>query len=163
MPTRRRKRSPPGTRRRALELLEASIVSGLTIAIALRTEGNQRQSQTNRKQSILLRCGRFDARRRSTLICCRRTRISASSCALDLKSEVRTPRISLNRSIIRSRAYPVYLLRYAESNFRYTHDVTLGWMPTADAEANGLSNFAQTRLVRGPNLVPMISARSNAR
>ena len=34
MPTRRRKRSPPGTRRRALELLEASI-DGCTEAIML--------------------------------------------------------------------------------------------------------------------------------
>jgi hypothetical protein len=49
-----------------------------------------------------LRC-----RRRSTLICCRRIRFSASSFALDLKSEARTPRISLNRSFIRSRTYPV--------------------------------------------------------
>src|SRR6516162_2359984 len=48
-------------------------------------EGNQRQSQTNRKRSVLFRCARFDARRRSTLICSRRTRISASSFALDLK------------------------------------------------------------------------------
>ena len=41
----------------------------------------------------------------------RRTRISAASFALDLKSEARRSRISLNRSVIRSRAYPVYLLR----------------------------------------------------
>src|SRR5664279_6164484 len=56
-------------------------------------------------------CGRFDARRRSTLICCRRIRISASSFALDLKSEATTPRISLNRSFIRSRTYAVCSLR----------------------------------------------------
>src|SRR5947209_6456800 len=74
-------------------------------------------SQTNRKRSILLRYGRFDARRRSTLICCRRTRISASSFALDLKSEARAPRISLNRSVIRSRAYPVFPLRLCRIQF----------------------------------------------
>jgi hypothetical protein len=49
----------------------------------------------------------FLCRRRSTLICCRRTRISASSFALDLKSEARTPRISMGRSVMRPRAYPV--------------------------------------------------------
>ena len=35
------------------------------------------------------------------------TRFSASSFALDLKSKARTPRISLSRSVIRPRAYPV--------------------------------------------------------
>ena len=64
-----------------------------------------------KKRSVLLRYGRFGARRRSTLICCRRIRISAASFALDLKSEVRTPRISLNRSFIRSQTYPVCSLR----------------------------------------------------
>ena len=67
--------------------------------------------QTNRKRSVLSRCGRFGARRRSTLICCRRIRISASRFALDLKSEAMTPRISLNRSIIRSQTYAVCSLR----------------------------------------------------
>src|SRR5450759_553583 len=67
--------------------------------------------QTNRRRSVLFRSGRFGIRRRSTLICCRRTRISASSFALDLKSEATTPRISLNRSFIRSRTYAVCSLR----------------------------------------------------
>src|ERR1019366_6040378 len=48
---------------------------------------------------------------RSTLICCRRIRISASSFALDLKSEASTPRISLNISFIRSQTSPVCSLR----------------------------------------------------
>ena len=93
------------------------IVSGLTIAIAPRTEGNQRESQTNRKRSVLLRCGRLGVRRRSTLICCRRTRFSASSVALALKREARIPRISLNRSVIRMRAYAVRLLRLRRIEF----------------------------------------------
>jgi hypothetical protein len=71
LPTRLRDRRRQYARKPAR--CQRMIVSGLTIAIALRTEGNQRQSQTNRKRSVLLRCGRFDARRRSTLICCRAT------------------------------------------------------------------------------------------
>src|SRR5450830_635982 len=45
------------------------------------------------------------------MICCRRIRISASSFALDLQSEASTPRISLNRSFIRSRTYAVCSMR----------------------------------------------------
>jgi hypothetical protein len=59
-------------------------------------------------------------RQRSRLICCRRTRFSASNVALALKREARIARISLNRSAIRMRAYAVRLLLHAESNFRYT-------------------------------------------
>src|SRR4029077_6029454 len=70
------------------------MVSGLTIATTSRTDGNQRYSQTNRKRSELLRCGRFGICRRSTLTCCRRTRFSASSVALALKREAWIPRIS---------------------------------------------------------------------
>src|SRR5713226_3506465 len=55
--------------------------------------------------------------RRSTLICCRRTSISASSSALDLKSEAKTPRISLSTSVIRPRAYPVHSLRLCRIEF----------------------------------------------
>src|ERR1700723_1660640 len=89
------------------------MVSGLTIATSSRTDGNQ----TNRKRSVLLRCGRFGVRRRSTLSCCRRTRFSASSVALALKREARIPRISLNRSVIRMRAYAVRLLRLRPIEF----------------------------------------------
>jgi hypothetical protein len=42
----------------------------------------------------------------STLTCWRSIRFSASSLALDLKSEARTWRNSLNKSIIRQQAYP---------------------------------------------------------
>src|SRR6202022_5087893 len=56
-------------------------------------------------------------RRRNTLACCRRTRVSASSVALALKREARIPRISLNRSVIRMRAYAVRLLRLRRIEF----------------------------------------------
>src|SRR6201988_964617 len=72
---------------------------------------------TNRKRSVLLRCGRFGVRRRSTLTCCRRTRFSASSVALALKREARIPRIRLNRSVIRMRVYAVRLLRLRRIEF----------------------------------------------
>src|SRR3984957_3952374 len=93
------------------------MVSGRTIATTSRTDGNQRQSQTNKKRSVLLRCGRSSVRRRSTLTCCRKTRFSASSVALALKREARIPRISLNRSVIRMRAYAVRPLRLRRIEF----------------------------------------------
>src|SRR5271168_2310346 len=51
------------------------------------------------------------------MTCCRRTRFSASSVALALKREARIPRISLNRSVIRVRAYAVRLLRLRRIEF----------------------------------------------
>src|ERR1039457_6300608 len=80
--------------------------------------GRIRRGHTETTHSVIWLSGR-----RSTLICCRRTRISASSFALDLKSEARTPRISLSRSVIRPRAYPVCSMRHAESNIRHTQPV----------------------------------------
>src|ERR1700733_5235931 len=115
LPTRLRDRQRQYVRNPAR--CQRMMVSGLTIATTSRTDGNQRQSQTNRKRSVLLRCGRFGVRRRSTLTCCRRTRFSASSVALALKLEARIPRISLNRSVIRLRAYAVRLLRLRRIEF----------------------------------------------
>src|SRR5450759_1687692 len=82
------------------------------------------RSQTNRKRSVLLRCGRFGVRRPSTLTCCRRIRFSASSVALALKREARIPRISLNKSVIRMRAYAVRLLRLRQIEFS-VHTTTI--------------------------------------
>src|SRR5262245_34462018 len=96
------------------------IVSGRRIAIALRTEGNQRKSQRNSKRSVLLSCGRFDTCRRSTLSCWRRIRISATSFVLGLKNEAMIWRISRSNPIIKWQGYRVSASRLAESNFRYT-------------------------------------------
>jgi hypothetical protein len=74
-------------------------------------------ASANRRRSIFVRAGRFGIRRRSTLICCRRTRFSASSSARDLNSEARMARISLSRSVIRPRAYPVCSLRRCRIQF----------------------------------------------
>src|SRR6202163_1543488 len=115
LPTRLRDRQRQYARNPAR--CQRMMVSGLTIATTSRTDGNQRKSQTNRKRSVLLRCGRFGVRRRSTLSCCRRTRFSASSVALALKREARIPSISLNRSVIRMRAYAVRLLRLRRIEF----------------------------------------------
>src|ERR1700740_2027401 len=115
LPTRLRDRQRQYARNPAR--CQRMMVSGLTIATTSRTDGNQRKSQTNRKRSVLLRCGRFGVRRRSTLTCCRKTRFSASSVALALKREARIPRISLNRSVIRMRAYAVRLLRLRRIEF----------------------------------------------
>src|ERR1700738_340317 len=115
LPTRLRDRQRQYARNPAR--CQRMMVSGLTIAITSRTDGNQRYSQTNRKRSVLLRCGRFGVRRRSTLTCCRRTRFSASSVALALKREARIQRISLSRSVITMRAYAVRLLRLRRIEF----------------------------------------------
>src|SRR6266566_9076721 len=96
------------------------IVSGRRIAMAPRMEGNQQQSQTNRKRSVLLSCGRFYTCRRSTLSCWRRTSISATSFVLGLKSEAMMWRISRSNSIIKWQGYRVSAWRLAESYFRYT-------------------------------------------
>jgi hypothetical protein len=53
----------------------------------------------------------------STLTCWRRIRFSASSLALDLKSEARTWGNSLNKSIIRQQAYPVCSSRPSRIEF----------------------------------------------
>src|SRR5262249_38071975 len=77
-------------------------------------------SQTNRKRSVLLSCGRFDTCRRSTLSCWRRIRISATSFVLGLNNETMIWRISRRNSIITWQGYRVSASRLAESNFRYT-------------------------------------------
>src|SRR5215831_2055637 len=95
------------------------IVSGRRIAIALRTKG--KTIEPNKQKAIgMLRCGRFDTCRRSTLSCWRRTRISATSFVLGLKSEAMIWRISRRNSIIKWQGYRVSPSRLAESNFR-TH------------------------------------------
>jgi hypothetical protein len=63
-------------------------VSGLGIFKAPSTPGAKRYSPANTKRSMLLKATRFGALRRSTLSWCRRTRISASSRALDRNSLV---------------------------------------------------------------------------
>src|SRR6266478_8816083 len=52
--------------------------------------------------------------------CRRRTRISATSFALGLKSEAMMWRISRSNSIIKWQGYRVSASRLAESNFRHT-------------------------------------------
>jgi hypothetical protein len=68
------------------------------------------------------------------LTCCRRTRFSASSVALALKREARIPRISLNRSVIRMRAYAVRLLRLRRIEF----SVHTGWADCSNATSTAL-------------------------
>src|ERR1700704_4630277 len=58
------------------------------------------------------------------MTCCRRTRFSASSVALALKREARIPRISLDRSVIRMRAYAVRLLRLRRIEFSVHTGIT---------------------------------------
>src|SRR5262245_22943777 len=86
-------------------------------------DGREPTIEPNEQRSVLLSCGRFDTCRRSTLSCWRRTRISATSFVLGLKSEAMIWRISRRNSIIKWQGYRVSASRLAESNFRYTQGI----------------------------------------
>ena len=92
LPTRLRDRQRQFARNPAR--CQRMMVSGLTIAIAPRAEGNQAEQKT----IGIVEVPSFRRPPAKHIDLCRRIRISASSFALDLKSKVRTPRISLNRS-----------------------------------------------------------------
>jgi hypothetical protein len=84
-------------------------------------KGREPTVEPNEQKAIgIAESCRFDTCRRSTLSGWRRTRISAASFALGLKSDVTMWRISRSNSIIRWQDYRVCALRLAESNFRHT-------------------------------------------
>jgi hypothetical protein len=85
------------------------MISGLTIA---QSRQGRRGTKPNKQKTIgIVEVPSFRCPPAKHIDLCRRIRISASSFAPDLKSKVGTPRISLNRSFIRSRTYPVCSLR----------------------------------------------------
>src|SRR5262249_32468547 len=72
-------------------------VSGLMIASAARTSGNNQQRPTKINRSVLLKAGLLGPIRRRTLICWRSTRFSASSAALERNKPTSAHQISLQR------------------------------------------------------------------
>jgi hypothetical protein len=75
-------------------------VSGRTIASASCILGNSRQTPPNISLSIEPNRSLLGLARRSTLICCLSSKISASSVARDRSRSITIPKISLHKSDI---------------------------------------------------------------
>jgi len=75
-------------------------VSGLMIASAARTSGNNQERPTKINRSVLLKAGLLGPIRRRTLICWRSTRFSTSSAALERNNPTSAHQISLQTSLI---------------------------------------------------------------
>jgi hypothetical protein len=82
-------------------------VSGRTIASASCTFGNSRQTLANISLSIGMKWGRLGRVRRSTLICCRNTSISASSATRDRSRSMTITKISLHKSNFERQHRPI--------------------------------------------------------
>jgi hypothetical protein len=78
-------------------------VSGRTMASASRAFGNRRQTQPRTILSTARNGTRLGLPRRSTMICCRSTRISASNDARGQNRSTTIPKIMLQRSHIQRR------------------------------------------------------------
>jgi hypothetical protein len=79
---------------------QRTTVSGRTIASAPYILGNSRQTPPNITLSIETNRSLLGLARRSTLICCRSTRISASSATCDRNRSLAIPRINRHKSSI---------------------------------------------------------------
>ena len=82
-------------------------VSGRTMASASAMPGARRYSPTNTHRSKVPKTNLFGLLRRSTLICCRRTRISASSRTLERNNLVSTDHNSMRPSNIGHEHHPI--------------------------------------------------------
>src|ERR1700738_120766 len=82
-------------------------VSGRTIASASYILGNSRQTPPNISLSIEMNGGLLELARRSTLICCLSTKISASSATRDRSRSMTIPKISLHKSNIEQQHRPI--------------------------------------------------------
>src|ERR1700720_419770 len=82
-------------------------VSGRTIASASYILGNRRQTPPNISLSIEMNGGLLELARRSTLICCLSTKISASSATRDRSRSMTIPKISLHKSNIEQQHRPI--------------------------------------------------------
>jgi len=82
-------------------------VSGRTIASVSCISGNSRQTPHNISLSIEPNRSLLGLARRSTLICCLSTKISASSVARDRSRSITVPKISLHKSNIAQQHRPI--------------------------------------------------------
>ena len=86
---------------------QRTTVSGRTMASASKMPGARRYNPTNTNRSKVRKTGLFGDLRRSTLICCRRTRISASSRTLERISLVSGVYSSMKISTIGLERHPI--------------------------------------------------------
>ena len=85
---------------------QRTMVSGRTTANASTMPGAKRYSPTKTNRSKVRKTDLFGDLRRSTLICCRRTRISASSRALERNNPLNTHHSSTRTSAIGHEHHP---------------------------------------------------------
>ena len=86
---------------------QRTTVSGRTMASASTMLGARRYSPTNTNRSKVPKTNLFGELRRSTLICCRRTRISASSRPLERNKLVSAVHSSMRTSTIGHEHHPI--------------------------------------------------------
>jgi hypothetical protein len=86
---------------------QRNTVSGRTMASASTMPGARRYSPTNTNRSKVRNTNLFGDLRRSTLICCRRTRVSASSRTLERNKLVRAVHSSMRTSTIGHEHHPI--------------------------------------------------------
>jgi hypothetical protein len=85
---------------------QRTTVSGRTMASVFTMPGARQYSPTNTNRSKLLKTDLFGDLRSSTLICCRRTRISASSRALERNGQVSADHSSMRTLSIGHEHHP---------------------------------------------------------
>src|SRR6266403_3694124 len=86
---------------------QRTTVSGRTMDSASTMPGRRRYSPTNTNRSKVPKTNLFGEVRRSTLICCRRTRISASSLTLERNKLVSSDHSSTRTSTIGHEHHPI--------------------------------------------------------
>ncbi len=101
-------------------------VSGRTITSASYILGNSRQTPPNISLSIEMKRGLLGRVRRSTLICCLKTRTSASSATRDRSRSITIPKISLHKSNIGQQHRPIPDQPPAGWRLRQGHPLGIG-------------------------------------
>src|SRR6202022_4847005 len=123
-------------------------VSGRTIASAPYILGNSRQTPPNINLSIETNRSLLGLARRSTLICCLSTRISASSATFDRSRSLAIPKISRHKSSI-----------------GYQHGAILGQLPARlnlrQGQASVSASWRRTWESRAPAFTTIFRARAN--
>ena len=100
---------------------QRTTVSGRTIASAPYILGNSRQTPPNITLSVEPNRSLLGLARRSTLICCRSTRISASSATCDRNRSLAIPKINRHKSSIGYQHRAILAQLPARLNLRQGH------------------------------------------
>jgi hypothetical protein len=127
-------------------------VSGRTIASAPYILGNSRQTPPNINRSIETNRSLLGLARRSTLICCLSTRISASSATRDRNRSLAIPKISRHKSSIGYQHRAILSQLLARLNLRQGQVDFVGNGRREFGDGCGLRRSGKLRL-RGSQLV----------